>query len=277
MNPFSLLLRARGAKTPVGTWVVSASPIVAEAIGQAGFDWGVLDMEHAPLDMMTLVHLLQAVGNTKMVPVVRIPSNDAVTVKRVLDAGAETLLFPGIQDAAEAARAVAATRYPPEGVRGLSAMGRASRFGTMPDYYRVANKAVGVVLQLETPHAIAQLEEIAAVPGVDALFVGPAGVSGALGHPGQFTHAAVMAMMGGAAQRARAIGMPIGTVGTTPDVVTRYRAAGFDYVAVASDLGLLMRGALSAVQALRQGGDSAAHVHTLTEGTRTAEAVGGKA
>ena len=85
MNPFSLLLRARGAKTPVGTWVVSASPIVAEAIGQAGFDWGVLDMEHAPLDMMTLVHLLQAVGNTKMVPVVRIPSNDAVTVKRVLD------------------------------------------------------------------------------------------------------------------------------------------------------------------------------------------------
>ena len=178
MNPFSLLLRARGAKTPVGTWVVSASPIVAEAIGQAGFDWGVLDMEHAPLDMMTLVHLLQAVGNTKMVPVVRIPSNDAVTVKRVLDAGAETLLFPGIQDAAEAARAVAATRYPPEGVRGLSAMGRASRFGTMPDYYRVANKAVGVVLQLETPHAIAQLEEIAAVPGVDALFVGPAGVSG---------------------------------------------------------------------------------------------------
>ena len=276
MNPFSLLLRARGAKTPVGTWVVSASPIVAEAVGHAGFDWGVLDMEHAPLDMMTLVHLLQAVGNTKMVPVVRIPSNDAVTVKRVLDAGATTLLVPFVQNADEAARAVAAARYPPEGVRGLSAMGRASRFGTMPDYYRVANKAVGVVLQLETPHAIAQLEEIAAVPGVDALFVGPAGVSGALGHPGQFTHAAVMAMMGGAAQRARAIGIPIGTVGTTPDVVTRYRAAGFDYVAVASDLGLLMRGALSAVQALRQGGDSAAHVHTLTEGTRTAEAVGGK-
>lgn len=276
MNPFSLLLRARGANTPVGTWVVSASPIVAEAVGQAGFDWGVLDMEHAPLDMMTLVHLLQAVGNTKMVPVVRIPANDAVTVKRVLDAGAETLLFPGIQDAAEAARAVAATRYPPEGVRGLSAMGRASRFGTKPDYYRAANKTVGVVVQLETPQAIAQLEHIAAVPGVDALFVGPAGISGALGHPGQFTHPAVMAMMGDAAQRARAIGMPIGTVGATPDVVTRYRAAGFDYVAVASDLGLLMHGALAAVQALRQGA-SAAHVHSLTEGTRMAEpSVSGK-
>ena len=261
----------------LGIWGMAINTIYTEVLGAAGYDFVILDNEHGPsMPGDTLPHI-QLLSHMNVPTVVRVPWNDQVYLKRVLDAGAETLLFPGIQDAAEAARAVAATRYPPEGVRGLSAMGRASRFGTMPDYYRVANKAVGVVLQLETPHAIAQLEEIAAVPGVDALFVGPAGVSGALGHPGQFTHAAVMAMMGGAAQRARAIGMPIGTVGTTPDVVTRYRAAGFDYVAVASDLGLLMRGALSAVQALRQGGDSAAHVHTLTEGTRTAEAVGGKA
>lgn len=271
MNSFRLLLRARGAKPPVGTWIVSASPIVAEAVGQAGFDWGVLDMEHAPLDLMTLVHLLQAVGNTKMVPVVRLPSNDPVAAKRVLDAGAETLLFPFVQSPDDAARAVAATRYPPEGVRGMSAMGRASRFGTMPDYYRSANKTVGVVAQLETPQAVAQLESIAAVPGVDALFVAPGDLSGALGHPGQFTHPAVMALMGEAAQRARAIDMPIGTFGSTPEAVTRYRAAGFDYVAVASDLALLMRGAAFTVQALRQG-DSAPHVHTLAEGTRTAEA-----
>ena len=94
MNAFRQLLRAAGSKPPIGTWISSASPIVAEAIGHAGFDWGVLDMEHAPLDLMPLVHLLQAVGNTKMVPVVRVPWNDAVTVKRVLDAGAQTLLFP---------------------------------------------------------------------------------------------------------------------------------------------------------------------------------------
>ncbi|MCW5632898.1 MAG: 2-dehydro-3-deoxyglucarate aldolase [Rubrivivax sp.] len=269
MNRFAQLLRARGSKPPVGTWIVSASPLVAEAVGEAGFDWGVLDMEHAPLDLMPLVHLLQAVGNTKMVPVVRVPSNDAVTVKRVLDAGADTLLFPFVQNADEAACAVAATRYPPEGVRGLSAMGRASRFGSQPDYYRTANRTIGVVVQLETPQAIAQLELIAAVPGVDALFVAPGDLSGALGHPGELTHPAVMALMADAAQRAREIGRPIGTVGSTPDVVTRYRAAGYDYVAVASDLALLMRGAMAAVQALRQG-DSAAHVHTLAEGTRTA-------
>jgi 2-keto-3-deoxy-L-rhamnonate aldolase RhmA len=268
MNPFCQLLRARGAKPPVGTWIVSASPVVAEAVGHAGFDWGVLDMEHSPLDLMTLVQLLQAVGNTKMVPVVRLPWNDTVMVKHVLDAGADTVLFPFIQRADEAARAVAATRYPPEGVRGLSTMGRASRFGSMPDYYRTANKSVGVVVQLETPQAVARLEEIAAVPGVDALFVAPGDLSAAMGHVGQLTHPAVMALMTDAAQRARAIGKPIGSVGTTPEVVIRYRAAGYDFLAVASDLALLMRGAAVAAQALRQG-DSASHVHTLAEGTRT--------
>ena len=269
MNAFRQLLRSRGAKAPVGTWIVSASPLVAEAVGHAGFDWGVLDMEHAPLDLMPLVHLLQAVGNTKMVPVVRVPWNDTVMVKRVLDAGAETLLFPFIENAAEAARAVAATRYPPEGVRGMATIGRASRYGTAPDHYKAANKAVGVVVQLETPRAIAELEAVAAVPGVDALFVGPGDLSGALGHPGQHTHPAVMAQMSDAARRARAAGLPIGTVGSSTEVVTRYRAAGFDFIAVASDLALLMQGATAAVRALRQV-EGGAPVHTLVEGTRVA-------
>jgi 2-keto-3-deoxy-L-rhamnonate aldolase RhmA len=268
MNPFRQLLRAHGAKAPIGTWVVSASPIVAEAVGCAGFDWGVLDMEHSPLDLMSLVHLLQAVGNTKMVPVVRVPWNDPVTVKRVLDAGAETLMFPFVQNAVEAAQAVAATRYPPDGVRGMAAMARASRYGTVPDPFRSANNAVGVVLQLETAQAIARLEEIAAVPGVDALFVGPADLAGSMGHGGEAMHPAVMALMTEAADRARAIDVPIGTIGSTPEVVTRYRAAGYDYVAIASDLGLLMRGAQAAVQALRNAGGQSA-IHTLADGTRT--------
>ena len=268
MNPFSQLLRNRGSRPPIGTWVMSASPIVAEAVGLAGFDWGVLDMEHTPLDLMDLVHLLQAVGNTKMVPVVRVPWNDTITVKRVLDAGAQTLLFPFVQNAAEAAQAVASTRYAPEGVRGMAGMSRASRFGTTPDYFRVANQSVGVVVQLETPQSIARLEEIAAVPGVDALFVGPGDLSGSMGHAGNLTHPDVMTLMTDAARRARAVGKPIGTVGGTPEVVTRYRAAGYDFVAVASDLGLLMRGAQAPVAALRTGGE-APQVHTLAEGTKT--------
>jgi len=251
MNPFHQLLGERGTKTPIGTWVMSASPIVAEAVGNAGFDWGVLDMEHTPIDLMGLVHLLQAVGNTPMVPVVRVPWNDTVTVKRVLDAGAPTLLFPFVQSGEEAARAVSATRYPPEGVRGMAGMSRASRFGTTPDFFRQANRTVGVIVQLETPQSIAKLEEIAAVPGVDALFVGPGDLSGSMGHAGNSAHPDVMSAMADAARRARAIGKPVGTVGGTPEVVARYREIGYDYVAIASDLGLLMRASQAAVQALR--------------------------
>jgi 2-keto-3-deoxy-L-rhamnonate aldolase RhmA len=268
MNAFHQLLQARAARTPVGTWVMSASPLVAEAVGLAGFDFGVLDMEHTPLDLMGLVHLLQAVGNTPMQPVVRVPWNDTVMVKRVLDAGAPTLLFPFIQNAEEAQRAVAATRYAPEGVRGMAGMSRASRFGTTPDFFRTANARVCAVLQLETPESIQNLEEIAAVPGVGALFVGPGDLSGAMGRVGQLTHPDVMAAMAGAAQRARALGMPIGTVGGTPETVAQYRAMGYDFVAVASDLGLLMRSAQAAVLALRAQ-DAAPGVQSPTGATRT--------
>ena len=260
MNPFQTLLANRATKVPIGTWVMSASPIVAEAIGHAGFDWAVLDMEHTTLDLMDLVHLMQAVGNTPLVPLVRVPWNDTVNVKRVLDAGAHSLLFPFIQNADEAARAVAATRYPPEGVRGMAGMSRASRFGTVPDFFKQANANVCAVLQMETPESIAQLEAIAAVPGVGGLFVGPGDLSGAMGHVGNLTHPEVLDLMANAAQRAHKLGMPIGTVGGTPEVVAKYRAIGYDFVAMASDLGLLMRAAQAAAQALRaiDGGASAA-------------------
>src|SRR5256885_1293176 len=120
MNAFRQLLKSSGAHPPVGTWIGSANAVVAEAIGCAGFDWGLIDMEHAPLEIAGLVHMLQAVATTKMVPVVRVPWNDPVTVKRVLDAGAATIMFPFVQSADEARRAVAATRYPPEGIRGMA-------------------------------------------------------------------------------------------------------------------------------------------------------------
>ena len=251
MNRFQQLLAERAQRVPIGTWVMSASPIVAEAIGTAGYDWGVLDMEHTPVDLTTLVHLLQAVGNTPMAPLVRVPWNDTVMVKRVMDAGAQSLLFPFIQNADEARAAVAATRYPPEGVRGMAGMSRASRFGTVPGFFAQANRDVCAVLQMETPTAIHNLEAMAAVPGVGGLFVGPGDLSGAMGHVGQLTHPEVMALMADAARRAQALGMPIGTVGGTPEVVAQYRAMGYDFVAVASDLGLLMRAAQAAAQALR--------------------------
>jgi 2-keto-3-deoxy-L-rhamnonate aldolase RhmA len=266
MNEFKRLLNAAGAHAPLGTWITSASPIVAEAIGHAGFDWGVVDMEHTPLDMMDLVHLLQAVAGTKMVPVVRVPWNDTVTVKRVLDAGATTVLFPFVQNADEAARAVAATRYPPQGVRGLAGMTRAAKFGMTPNYFTTANKHMGVLVQLETPKAIEQLEAIAAVDGVDGIFLGPADLSAAMGHIGQLTHPAVMDLMAKVAQRCKALGMPVGALGLNPEVVAQYRAGGFDYVAIASDLGLLMQGARTVIAALRTPGSD--HVHSISSGTQ---------
>ena len=265
MNAFRHLLKAAGAHPPVGTWIVSASPLVAEAVGHAGFDWGVLDMEHAPADMMEVIHMLQAVSSTKMVPVVRVPWNDAVTIKRVLDAGATTLLVPLVQDADEARRAVAATRYPPQGVRGVAGMTRASRFGAAHNYLQHANADMGVIVQLETPQALQQLEAIATIDGVDALFIGPADLSAAMGHLGQLTHPAVLEQMSRAVKRAKDAGKPIGTLGAAPEIVAQYRAIGFDFVAISSDLSLLVRSAQLSISALRT--QETSIVHSLTTGT----------
>jgi 2-keto-3-deoxy-L-rhamnonate aldolase RhmA len=268
LNAFRQLLKSSGAHPPLGTWISSANPLVAEAIGHAGFDWGVVDMEHAPLDIMGVVHMLQALSGTKMLTVLRVPWNDAVMVKRVLDAGATTVMFPMVQNADEARRAVAATRYPPQGVRGMAGMSRATRFGTTPNYFRSANDQLGVIVQIESPEAVEQIDAIAAVEGVDALFIGPADLSAALGHIGQLTHPAVMDLMSRAVQRCKAAGRPVGTLGSGPAVVAQYRAIGFDYVAVSSDIGFMMRGAQAAIAALRTSGTE--HVHTLASGTQQA-------
>ncbi|MCE2917663.1 MAG: HpcH/HpaI aldolase family protein [Rubrivivax sp.] len=268
MNPFRQLLRAAGGQVPLGTWIMSGSPIVAEAVGHAGFDWAVLDMEHSALDVAGVLAMLQALGSTRMVPLVRVPWNEPVVVKRVLDAGALTVLFPFVQTADEARAAVAATRYPPAGVRGMAGMSRATRFGTDPDYLRLANQKVGVVVQLESRLALQNLEAIAAEPGVDALFIGPADLSADMGHGGHTIHPKVIEAMADAVHRAKAVGKPIGTLGLAPPQVVRYRALGFDFIALSSDLGLLIHGARDTLFDLQsQGGDN--RVHSLHGGTVT--------
>jgi 2-keto-3-deoxy-L-rhamnonate aldolase RhmA len=268
MNPFQLLLRSSARSTAIGTWIVSASPLVAEAVGHAGFDWGVIDMEHTPADLMHVTQMLQAVGNTKMVPVVRVPGNDAVLVKRVLDAGAFTIMFPNVQTPLEARDAVAATRYPPHGRRGVAPLSRATHYGMDDDALAAANRRVGVVVELESAAALREAPAIAAVDDVDAVFIGPRDLAASMGHLGQSMHPAVLDAMAQAARAIKAAGKPVGTIGDTPEVVATYRAAGFDFVAICSDMGLLMRGARNVVQMLRQQ-KSAAHVHTLADGTRT--------
>lgn len=276
MNAFKQLLQhpARGAdahprashqRVPMGTWISSASPLVAEAIGHAGFDWAVLDMEHSPLELPGVVSLLQALASTKLAPIVRLPSNDAVLCKRVLDVGATTLMIPFVQDADEAQRAVAACRYPPLGGRGTAGMSRATRYGTQRLDLRAADAGLALILQLETPQALERLEAIAAVDGVDALFIGPADLSAAMGHGGDTRHPAVMRALLQAAERARAVGIPIGTLAGTPEVATQVRAAGFDFVGLGTDLGLLVHAAQAALAALRT--PESAMVHSLSAGT----------
>ena len=168
MNPFRHLLMTSAHQPPLGTWIMSASPIVAEAIGHAGFDWGVIDMEHSPLDMMEVVHLLQALSATQdgaggARAVERRGHRQARARRRRHDAA-----VPVRADREEARRAVAATRYPPRGGRGMAGMSRASRFGTVANYFQTANDNIGVIVQLETRAGVDALEAIAAVDGVDA-------------------------------------------------------------------------------------------------------------
>ena len=267
-NSFTQMLRVCGGHPPIGTWIVSASSIVAEALGCAGFDWAVIDMKHGPSDVMDVMHMLQALGATKTLPVVRVPGNDAVVVQRVLDVGAGTLMFPFVHNAEQARCAVAATRFAPEGVRGVAAMSRASRFGTAPNCMRSANHKVAVIVEIESVQAIEQIDAIAQVDGVDAFFLGMSELSAALGQVGRPSHPAVMEQMARAVQRCKALGKPIGTAAPTPQLAAQCRAAGFDYIAVASDLGLMMSGAHGVIAALRTGADE--HVHTLAGSTRTA-------
>src|SRR5512134_167754 len=137
--PRNAFKHAIAAGTPQhGVWLMSAAPSTAEALGCVGFDFVVVDMEHVPIDTPQMIEILRAVAGTPASPIVRIPWNDLVMVKRALDAGAQSLMFPFVQDEHEAARAVAATRYPPEGIRGAAGVHRASRYGTIPNYFRLA-------------------------------------------------------------------------------------------------------------------------------------------
>ncbi len=238
-NEFRETVLQATERPAIGSWLMAASAAVAEAMGYCGFDFLVVDMEHSPLHIASTVELLRALAATPAVPLVRLANSDQVLVKQVLDAGARNIMFPFIQTAEQAHAAVSYTRYPPQGVRGVAAMHRASHYGHSQHYLRDANGGIAVVIQLETPEAIDALEQIAAVPGVDSLFVGPGDLAAAMGHIGEIGHADVQAMIARAASRARAIGKPIGIVGGNPPMVQRFLDYGYTWSAIASDLALL--------------------------------------
>ena len=238
-NRFKTMLHQSSARQPIGSWLMSASPTVAEAMGHCGFDFLVVDMEHSPLHVEATLAMLRSLAVTSAEPLVRLASGDQTLVKQVLDAGAASLMFPFIESAEQARAAVSFTRYPPLGVRGVAAVHRGSRYGRAPEYLRTANDQIAVVVQLETPAAVERLAEIAAVPGVDSLFVGPGDLAAALGHIGEVMHEEVQEIIARAAQLARTAGKPIGIVGPDPPSLGRYTQYGYTWAAISSDLSLL--------------------------------------
>ena len=250
--PVNLFKKAMREKGALGVWSMSGSPLVAEALGCAGYDFVVLDMEHAPNDVPRMLPLLQAVAGTPAASLVRLPWNDTVIVKQVLDIGANSIMFPYVQNAEEARRAVAATRYPPDGVRGVAGMSRATRFGGVSGYFAKAADELCVVLQLETVEAVANLAEIAAVAGVDSIFIGPSDLSASMGLVGQVDHPSVQEVLAKAAKACAAAGKPVGILASSAARASDYFGYGYDWVASGSDLALMMGAAREAVKTIRR-------------------------
>jgi len=225
----------------VGLWCSMASPVAAEILAGAGFDWIVIDGEHAPNDIVTLLPQLQAMRGGTAEPVFRVPWNEPVIIKRALEVGARSLLIPFVQNPDEARKAVAATRYPPLGIRGVAVAPRANDYGRIQSYHRNAHLDTCVLVQLETKIALKEVEAVAAVEGVDGIFIGPSDLAAAFGHLGNPKHPEVQAAIADAAQRIRAKGKSAGILTGNADDAEGLFDAGYNFVAVGSDVGVLAR------------------------------------
>lgn len=221
----------------IGCWCSLASPIATEVLGVAGFDWILLDGEHSPNDALTFVPQLMALKDSRSAPVVRPTSNNTVEIKRLLDVGFYNFLIPMVQSADDAAQAVAATRYPPEGVRGVSVSQRGNRYGTVPHYFQEINRHISVMVQIESPQGVAAVAEIAATPGVDGIFVGPSDLAATYGHLGNAAHPDVQAAIAQIFAAAKQAGKASGILAPLEQDARRYMEMGATFVAVGSDLG----------------------------------------
>ena len=239
-NMFKAALRS--GQHQIGLWSGLCSNIVSEIIAGAGFDWIVIDTEHAPNEVPGLLSQLQAMSRGTAEPVVRCSWNDAVQIKRILDVGVRSLLVPFVQNAEEARRAVAATRYPPRGIRGVSVAPRANLYGKVADYHRAAHESTCVLVQVETRAALGEIEAIASVEGVDGIFIGPSDLAADLGHLANPCHPEVQIAIGDGCARIRAAGVAAGILTSDRDQAARYMESGFTFVAVGSDVGILARG-----------------------------------
>ena len=222
-NKFKAALAAH--QVQIGCWSALASPISTEVLGLAGFDWLVLDGEHAPNDISTFIPQLMALKGSASAPVVRVPTNEPVIIKRLLDIGFYNFLIPFVETEEQAVNAVASTRYPPEGIRGVSVSHRANMFGTVPDYFAQSNNNITILVQIESQQGVDNVDAIAATTGVDGIFVGPSDLE--VQKASQHIFAS-----------AKKHGKPSGILAPVEADARRYLEWGATFVAVGSDLGV---------------------------------------
>jgi 4-hydroxy-2-oxoheptanedioate aldolase len=234
---------AEASRPLAGIWVCTGSPLVAEICAGSGLDWVLIDMEHSPNGLESVLAQLQAVAAYPVTPVVRVPIGDVVTIKQVLDLGAQNLLVPMVSSRADAEAAVAAVRYPPRGNRGVgSALARSARWNRVDDYLRDADEHVSLFVQIETAAGVEAAAEIAAVDGVDGVFVGPSDLAASMGVLGQQTHPDVVAAVHRAFDAVRAAGKPVGVNAFDPAAADAYLGSGASFILVGADVALLARG-----------------------------------
>ena len=229
-------------RTLIGLWCNYANAATVETLAEAGYDWLLLEMEHAPNDLPTLHAQLMAVRASPTFPIVRVPVNDVTMIKRVLDLGTANLMVPNIRTAAEARATVAFTRFAPEGVRGVASSTRAGGYTRTTDFLARANEEIALILQIESREALGELDAICRTPGVDAVFIGPSDLAADMGHRGRPRHPEVQAAIEQAIRVARAANKAVGILFTDGDVEP-YIALGVTLAGVGSDMHLLVRGA----------------------------------
>jgi len=236
--------RLATSTTPLaGIWICTGDPLVAEIIAGSGIDWVLIDQEHGPNDLGSTLLQLQATAAYPVTTVVRVPSAEPVKIKQVLDLGAQNLLVPMISNTEQAREVVRAVRYPPHGVRGVgSALARSARWNRVDDYLAEADRHVSVFVQIETAAGVEAAAQIAAVDGVDGVFVGPSDLAASMGLLGQQTHPDVVAAVLRAFDAVRSAGKPVGVNAFDPVAARNYLDAGARFLLVGADVALLARG-----------------------------------
>lgn len=223
----------------LGSWLSVGHPTIAEVMGRSGFDWLIVDMEHGIVGLESVQTMIQVLGATPAAPIVRVPWNEPVIIKQVMETGPMALMVPQVNSAKEAEAAVKATRYPPQGIRGIGCQRPAGFGASFDDYLHNSNEELILIVQIEHVNALSNLKEIASVKGVDLLFVGANDLAASMGLLGQPKHERVLEAISTVLQVGRSARIPCGLMASDSEEANHRFREGFQFVGVGHDVGLL--------------------------------------